>query len=82
MLGDTVNTAARIESLNRQLGTRILIGRPTLEAARARVAVKARDRVAVKGKAEPVEVFEVLGLADGDANQPDGVTPVEAKAWH
>jgi adenylate cyclase len=82
VLGDTVNTAARIESLNRQLGTRILIGRPTLEAARARVVVKARDRVAVKGKAEPVEVFEVLGLADGAANQPDGVTPVEAKVWH
>jgi adenylate cyclase len=67
VLGDTVNTAARIESLNRQLGTRVLIGRETMEAVRGRVVLGRRDAVAVKGKAEPVEVFELLGLADHPA---------------
>ena len=64
VLGDTVNTAARIESLNRQLGTRILLGRATLDAVRDRVLVGRSDAVALKGKASRVEVFELLALAE------------------
>jgi adenylate cyclase len=63
VLGDTVNTAARIEGLNRQLDTRILAGRATILAVGDRVLATSRDTVAVKGKAEPIEVFEVHGLA-------------------
>ena len=67
VLGDTVNTAARIEGLNRQLGTRILAGRATVLAVGDRLAATSRDRVSVKGKAEPIEVFEVHGLVQGEA---------------
>jgi adenylate cyclase len=70
VLGDTVNTAARIEGLNRQLGTRILAGRATVDAVRARVTVRSLDVVAVKGKAEPVEIFEIIGLAPMPATGP------------
>ncbi len=66
VLGDTVNTAARIEGLNRHLETSILAGRATILAVGDRVIATSRDTVAVKGKAEPIEVFEVHGLA------PDG----------
>lgn len=69
VLGDTVNTAARIEGLNRQLDTRILAGRATILAVGARVDATSRDTVAVKGKAEPIEVFEVHGLIQGLAQK-------------
>lgn len=79
VLGDTVNTAARIEGLNRQLGTRILAGRATVDAVRARVAVRSLDAVPVKGKAEPVEIFEIIGLAPMPATEP-ARRPAEVKA--
>jgi adenylate cyclase len=70
VLGDTVNTTARIEGLNRELGTTILVS----EAARAllgdRVTVRERGALPLKGKAEPVEVYEVVGLA-GEAEVRD-----------
>ena len=79
VLGDTVNTAARIETLNRQLGTRILIGRATLDAVREHVVVGRTEAVAVKGKAEPVEVFEVLALAENPARD-SARRPAEVEA--
>jgi adenylate cyclase len=67
LLGDTVNTAARIEGLNRQLETRILAGPATVLAVGDRIVATPRGRLPVKGKAEPIEVFEVHGLAAGPA---------------
>jgi hypothetical protein len=52
--------------LNSQLGTRILINRAALEATRDRVVVETRDAIAVKSKAESLEVFELPGLANRD----------------
>jgi adenylate cyclase len=65
VLGDTVNTTSRIEGLNRELGTTVLVSRATLGAVADRVRARDRGAVAVKGKAEPVEVFELLGRRDG-----------------
>ena len=64
-LGDTVNTVARIEGLNRELGTAILVSGAALDGLRGRVQVSARGMMAVKGRTEPVEVLELHGLADG-----------------
>jgi adenylate cyclase len=64
VLGDTVNTVARIEGLNRELSTTILISGATLAAVKDRVVVQSRGAVAVKGRAQPVELFELLGAAD------------------
>ena len=63
VLGDTVNTTSRIEGLNRELGTTILLSATARAALGERVTTRPRGAVAVKGKAEPVEVHEVLGLA-------------------
>jgi adenylate cyclase len=79
VLGDTVNTAARIEGLNRQLGTRILAGRATVDAVRGRAAFVRRDAVPLKGKADPVEIFEVTGLTPAPAREAAG-RPAEVKA--
>lgn len=60
-LGDTVNLASRIESLNKIYGTSILATAPVQRAAGSRFAWRAVDRVAVYGRSAPVDLFELLG---------------------
>jgi adenylate cyclase len=59
--GDTVNTGSRVEGLNKELATSILITRETLDKVDGRFDVQRRGEVKVKGREKPVEVFEVLG---------------------
>jgi adenylate cyclase len=59
--GDTVNTGSRVESLNKEFSTSILITRETLERLNGKFKVEGRGEVKVKGRDKPVEVFEVLG---------------------
>jgi adenylate cyclase len=61
VMGDPVNTVARMEGLNRDLGTSILISGATLAAVKGRVTARDRGRVTVKGKMQAVEIFELLG---------------------
>lgn len=58
--GDTVNRAARLEELNKELGTRILIDGRTAELLRDGVAVRDHGAEALRGFAAPVRVFEPL----------------------
>src|SRR3989338_550170 len=60
--GDTVNTASRVEGLNKDFSTGILITREPLEAVDGKFNVRACGQAKVKGRDRPVEVFEVLGL--------------------
>ena len=61
VIGDSVNIAARLEQLNKQHGTEVLLS----GATRGRLSEAMRDRLtglgrmAVKGRSEPVEVFRV-----------------------
>lgn len=58
--GDTVNTGARVEALNKEFATSILITRETLEKLGGGFEVAGRGEVKVKGRDKSVEVFEVL----------------------
>ncbi|HET7292922.1 MAG TPA: adenylate/guanylate cyclase domain-containing protein [Vicinamibacteria bacterium] len=62
-LGDGVNLASRLEGLNKQYGTTILVSEPVREAAKDAFAFRRLDRVAVKGRSEGVLVYELLGDA-------------------
>lgn len=60
-IGDAVNLAARLEPANKTYGTLVMTSEHTLEAADRRAfRVRELDVIAVKGKLEPVKVFEVL----------------------
>jgi len=63
-IGDGVNLAARLEGLNKQYGTTILVSETIERAAQGHFAFRRVDRVAVKGKAVAVEVYELLGALD------------------
>lgn len=61
VIGDTVNTAARIEKLNKQYHTHILIAHSTYEYVRERTEVKPLGEERLKGKSASVMVYEVRG---------------------
>jgi adenylate cyclase len=58
LVGDTVNEAARVESLTKLYGVRLLVTRGTFAQFSTQGARRLVDRVIVKGKSEPVELFE------------------------
>ena len=58
--GDSVNLASRLEGASKYYDTLILIGQRTAELAKNDVEVREIDLLRVKGKKEPVVVFELL----------------------
>jgi adenylate cyclase len=65
VMGDTVNTASRLEGANKPYGSRIMISQATKDAAGPKVLTRPLDYIKVKGKAEATAVYEVIGL-DGE----------------
>jgi adenylate cyclase len=62
VVGDPVNTVARLEELNRKLATDIVMSGDALALVRGRVDVHPRGSFALRGRNHAVEVFEVLGV--------------------
>ena len=64
VVGDAVNVAARVEGLNKELHTTLLITGETYAAVKDRVEVKDCGEVKVKGRRQAVKVYEVLALQE------------------
>lgn len=64
VVGDTVNLASRLESANKMFCTRILVSADTYEKTGGTFLARELGLVAVKGKSQPVKVFELLAAAD------------------
>ncbi|HZQ04254.1 MAG TPA: adenylate/guanylate cyclase domain-containing protein, partial [Gaiellaceae bacterium] len=63
--GDALNTAARIESAAPAMG--ILVGEETFRASRHAIEYREHEPIEAKGKAEPVRVWEVVGVREAAA---------------
>ena len=61
VIGDTVNVANRVESLNETMSTNVLITQECYQATGKVFAVRELPRMQVKGKERPLQVYEVLG---------------------
>jgi adenylate cyclase len=65
-LGDTVNLSSRLEGLNKEYGTHILVNESTYATVQnAGFLFRELDIIRVKGKLQPVTIYELVGkLAD------------------
>lgn len=60
-LWDTVNLASRLESINKQYGTNIIISESTFNAIwKDRFIVRELDLITVKWKSKPVKIYELM----------------------
>ncbi|RPI03298.1 MAG: CHASE2 domain-containing protein [Ignavibacteriae bacterium] len=64
VIGDSVNLASRLESANKQYQSNIMISDFTYTHVKGKVIVRELDLIQVKGKTEPVKVYELLGTTD------------------
>ena len=59
VMGDTVNVASRLEGLNKEHKTNIIIGETTKNKLKGSYNIKALGSVAVKGRAESLNIYAV-----------------------
>ena len=66
-LGDAVNLSSRLEGLNKDYGTNIIVNESTYEAAKeSGLLFRELDLIRVKGKLQPVAIWELIGSLGAD----------------
>jgi len=64
VMGDTVNLGSRLEGTNKVYTTRIIISEYTYAHVKDRVIARELDSIRVKGKKEPVTIFELVDIVN------------------
>jgi adenylate cyclase len=90
LIGDGVNLASRLESACKAYSARILVGESTVSKFKGTYRLRDVDLVVVKGKTQPVKVFEMLdyhtpesfpNLLDVTEYFNDGIRAYRAAEW-
>ena len=71
-MGDNVNLASRLEGVNKSYGTSIIVSEATYEQTKDKLVFRELDLIRVKGRREPVRIFELVdekGAATGDQDE-------------
>lgn len=79
-MGDAVNLASRLEGLNKQYGTSIIVSETIVQHCGDDFVFRLLDRVAVKGKSQAIQIYELLG-AKGEAGVMRETTAAYEKAF-
>jgi adenylate cyclase len=61
-IGDTVNSASRLESVTKEMGVVVAAAESTVTAAGEGVRVGKVETRTVKGRGEPIRIYEILGV--------------------
>lgn len=69
VIGDSVNTASRMESMTKEYGTDLLVPKAIYEKVKDRFVFEKSKSAKVKGKTEALEVYQVKGYID-EAGSP------------
>ncbi len=64
VLGDNVNLASRLEGINKFYGTEITVSETTHALVADQFEFRMLDKIAVKGKTQPVTIYELLSEKD------------------
>jgi adenylate cyclase len=78
VIGDAVNVASRLEAVNKEYGTDIIIGEETYRLAADALVVRELDRLAVYGRVGGLRIYELLAMAGEQPVTPDWVAAYEA----
>jgi adenylate cyclase len=79
VIGDSVNLASRLEGVNKEYGTGLIVSEWTYGAVRERISGRRLDRIAVKGRSAPVTIYELLEERSGRSGDLSaGVAEYEA----
>ena len=78
-IGDVVNVASRLEALGKTFEAEILISEATRAHCGTAIMVRPLGATAIRGRAEPLQIFELVALA-GD--KVEGVAGPEIEAEH
>ncbi len=62
VIGDEVNLASRLEGVNKEFGTEIIISEASYQPAKDRLEARELALIKVKGRKQPVRIFELLGV--------------------
>lgn len=65
-LGDPINTASRLEAVNKHLGTRVCVSQAILDGCTG-VLVRRVGQLVLKGKSQPLLVYEPIATTDSAA---------------
>ncbi|MBF0287777.1 MAG: CHASE2 domain-containing protein [SAR324 cluster bacterium] len=85
VLSDSVNLASRIEGMNKVYGTKLLISQYTLQQLKnpKDYTIRFIDHVQVKGKTEPVSIYEVYNADPPELQDLKAAcAPLFEKAWN
>ena len=67
VMGDMVNLGSRLEGINKEYGTNIIISEFTYDKVKDAMCCRELDGVRVKGKLKPVNIYELLGEKKDEA---------------
>jgi adenylate cyclase len=77
VLGDTVNLASRLESLNKEHKTKLLLSEYTLELLENEVKVEYLGSVFIRGKTLPMKIYTAAALIDRKQKMPAAMSSEE-----
>ena len=68
VMGDMVNLGSRLEGINKEYGSNIIISEFTYNVVKDSMSCRELDWVRVKGKNKPVKIYELLGEKKDEGN--------------
>jgi adenylate cyclase len=64
VMGDSVNLGSRLEGLNKEYGTHIIVPKFTYEDVKNHFILRQLDQIKVKGKTIPIKIYELMAVED------------------